>query len=284
MVAAVQRTQELDYYPCRYGNSRIVFRGPKRDLSQPYISVVGGSETFGRFVECPYPDLLEARLGVPVVNLGCLHAGLTAFQNDSTIIEVASGSVLTVVQVVGAHNMSNRFYRVHPRRNDRFLVASDQLQERFPGVDFTEFHFTRHLLQTLSDADPEAFSAVVRELRTAWTHRMLSLLGRIRGPKLLLWMSDRPLAQDAVSPTDADPLFVDRRLVEAVAGEVEAVVEVSPDGSEPAASLAGKIYDDPDRAAAGILPGPKFHADVAAKLEVAIFDLVGQDVYARRAV
>lgn len=32
----------LTYAPCRYGMSRILFRGPKRRLDTPYVAFVGG--------------------------------------------------------------------------------------------------------------------------------------------------------------------------------------------------------------------------------------------------
>ncbi len=58
---------------------------------------------------------------------------------------------MTVIQVMGAHNMSNRFYAVHPRRNDRFLRASlGCCKTIYPEVDFTEFNFTRHMLTALA--------------------------------------------------------------------------------------------------------------------------------------
>jgi hypothetical protein len=56
---------------------------------------------------------------------------------------------VTVVQVLAVQNLSNPYYTVHPRRNDRFLRASARLQNLYQDVDFTEFHFTRHMLQTL---------------------------------------------------------------------------------------------------------------------------------------
>ena len=33
---------------CRYGNSRLFFRGPKGNLSGRYHAFIGGTETFGK--------------------------------------------------------------------------------------------------------------------------------------------------------------------------------------------------------------------------------------------
>ena len=133
----------LDYFPCRYGASRLVFRGPRRDLSLPYVSVLGGTETYGRYIADPYPTLVEVGQGLSLVNLGLQNAGLDAYLKDPDILAVASAARVAVVQVMGAQNLSNRFYAVHPRRNDRFLHPTPLLQRMFETIDFTEFHFTR---------------------------------------------------------------------------------------------------------------------------------------------
>ena len=50
----------LDYFPCRYGHSKLLFRGPRRKLDGAYCAVLGGSETYGKYVREPYPALIEA--------------------------------------------------------------------------------------------------------------------------------------------------------------------------------------------------------------------------------
>ncbi|HLQ19378.1 MAG TPA: DUF6473 family protein, partial [Tabrizicola sp.] len=113
----------LDYFPCRYGASKALFRGPQRDLSLPYVAMLGGSATFGKYVERPYPALVEAALGRPVANLGGLNAGPDFYLTDPAALDVAARAQVAVVQVTGAEALSNPFYTVHSRRNDRFLAA-----------------------------------------------------------------------------------------------------------------------------------------------------------------
>jgi len=84
-----------------------------------------------------------------VVNLGVLNAGLDVLSSDPAIVAALGQAEAAVLQITSAHNMTNRFYKVHPRRNDRFLKASSVLRTIYPEVDFTEFHFTRHLLSHL---------------------------------------------------------------------------------------------------------------------------------------
>lgn len=73
-------------------------------------------------------------------------------------------------------NLSNRFYAVHPRRNDRFVAARAPLRALFPEVDFTHFAFTGHALGTLAATCPERFAELRRDLNAAWLRRMERLL------------------------------------------------------------------------------------------------------------
>ena len=205
----------LDYFPCRYGKSKLLFRGPKRKLDQEYVAYLGGTKTYGKFIETPYSDIVEELTGVMSVNLGCVNAGIDVYAHDQAVLDVCHNAELTVVQVLGAQNMSNRFYSVHPRRNDRFVRASTLLQTIYREVDFTEYNFTRHLLTGLKTLSPDRFEIVRRELKDAWVARMKNLLGQIDGKKLLVWLSEyapEDENEDIEHQGDA-PLFVDREML-----------------------------------------------------------------------
>jgi hypothetical protein len=175
----------LDYFPCHYGKSKLMFRGPRQNIEVPYCAVLGGTETYGKFVPRPFVAMVEDISGHQMINLGCMNAGPDVYLNDPDILRIVSRAELAVVQVMGAQNLSNRFYAVHPRRNDRFLRASSWLKSLYRDVDFTEFHFTRHMVQTLQEVSADRFEVVVTELRENWVARMLDLLARIRSPALL---------------------------------------------------------------------------------------------------
>lgn len=262
----------LDYAPCRYGQSRLVFRGPERDLDRPYCAVIGGTETYGKFVADPFAARVEAETGLPMVNLGYLNAGIDAFVNDGAVLEVAAGARLTVVQALGAQNMSNRFYVVHPRRNDRFLRASRMLKTLYPGVDFTAFNFTGHMLSMLRTEAPELFPLVVTELQMAWQARMCLLAERVPGPKLLL------IAAGAV-PDDpvlgAAPIFVTEPMVAAVAPHFDRVVRVEVSAEARARGAEGMVVSDLEAPAAEMMPGPAVHREIAAALAPAVAELAG---------
>ncbi len=265
MAYAYPGEESLDYMPCRYGRSRLMFRGPKRSLKGRYAVMLGGIETYGRYIPRPYPALLEAGLGLPVVNLGCPNAGPDAWVGDPSVMEIVERAVLTVVQVPGAADMTNRLYAVHPRRNDRFLRASDVLQAIYRGVDFTDFNFTRHMLRSLHEAGPERFALVTEELRAAWSARMATLLERIPGRVVLLWMGDAAPGPRRDVPA-GEPLLVDRAMLEAAGELADATVVAVTSARARAQGVAGMVFPALAEPAARGLPGVLAHEEAAAAL------------------
>ena len=258
----------LDYYPCRYAESKLLFRGPKRKLDNPYVAVLGGTETYGKFIKTPYGALIEDALDETVVNLGCVNAGIDVFLNDRAVIDICARARVTVVELPGAQNLSNRFYAVHPRRNDRFLRASNLLKTIYREVDFTEFNFTRHLLGTLRKVSADKFAMIEQELREAWVARMKTLVSRIGGKVVLLWMSDRyPEEADPRGINGSDPLFVDRAMVNEVLPLAAEVVEVKIAPEEIAEGLDEMVFTDLEAPAAREMLGPVAHGQVARALE-----------------
>ena len=255
----------LDYVLCRYGKSRNMFRGPQKRLDRPFIAVLGGTEAYGKFVEQPFPELLEKQLGVTIVNFGVANAGLDMHLNDPVILQACNDAALTVIQITGAQNMSNRFYTVHPRRNDRFVKASKVMQSIWPEVDFADIHFTRHLLTALSASGPERFDKLRQELAEAWVARMRGLIRECGGRVILLWMSDRRPQDPSEIGGDTGPLFVDRAMLEALRGDVIGIVEAVSDKPYREVGTDGMRFSPLDRMAAESLPGPAMHT-VAADL------------------
>jgi hypothetical protein len=261
----------IDYHHCRYKQSKIQFRGPKRQARKGAIALIGGTETYGKFVERPFSELLEASTGMPAVNLGAVNAGIDVFLNEDAIFEICDETDYAVVQVMGAQNMSNRFYSVHPRRNDRFLKASVLLQTIYREVDFTEFAFTRHLLGTLKKVSPEKFSTVEAELKAAWSARMELFLSRLKTPKkILLWVSDRPPEMKGLSNSfGGEPLFIDKKMIDGLRSHVDHVVQVTVSRSM-ARNTDGMKFPPLEESAAIKIIGPDVHAMVADQLAATI--------------
>ena len=178
-------------------------------------------------------------------------------------MKIAAGAHVTVVQVLGAHNMSNRYYSVHPRRNDRFIAPSKLLCSIYPEVDFAEFHFTRHLLEALKQVSPTRFAMVVRELQQAWIARMTLLLGRMTGPCVLLHLSPEKPTRDMGARARAGPLFVTKAMVSQVSRLAAGVVYVTPSHAAMSEGTAGMVFPAIEKERALQLPGVRAHQEIA---------------------
>lgn len=275
MVYAFPGAGALDYFACHYGTSRLLFRGPQRPTDGDFIACLGGTETYGKYIPLPFATLLEGSLGVPVVNMGCANAGPDVYLAEEGVTELAARACAVVVQICGAQNLTNRYYAVHPRRNDRFLGATALLRSLFRDIDFTEFSFTRHMLTSLQAASPDRFEVVAEELRAAWVARMRLLLSRLPGPVVLLWMADGP----PPPPTRrADlghaPLLVDAEMVAALKPHASLILEALPSDEARASGTEGMAFGPLEGPAAAHLPGPRHHAEAARRLAAVLKPLL----------
>ncbi|MDF1728472.1 MAG: DUF6473 family protein [Sulfitobacter sp.] len=258
----------LDYLPCRYGTSKLLFRGPRRSLEGPFMAFIGGTETYGKFVPRPFPRLIEESIGTVCVNFGQVNAGIDVFAKDPVIMDAAAKAEVTVIQILGAQNMTNRFYTVHPRRNDRFINTSALLQTIYREVDFADFHFTKHLLQHLYTVSANRFETVRQELQQAWLARMRLMLKQIRGHAILLWSGDGP-PPDRVTQSDGigpDPLFITSDMMEEIRPYAAALIEFSPSVAARGEGTAGMHFTDLEAPAAAEVLGPRSHAELAEVL------------------
>jgi hypothetical protein len=257
----------LDYSPCSYAGSRILFRGPKADLREPFVACLGGSETYGKFIPTPFPDLLEEMLDLQVANFGCVNAGPEVFVREATLLETVSQAAACVVQITGAQNLTNRYYSVHPRRNDRFTGPTPLLRTLFRQVDFTEFSFTRHMIHMLQGHSADRFEVLAEELRSAWVARMKGLLGQLRCPTVLLWLADTPPPNPGKrADLSGEPMLVDREMVAAVKPLATTYVEMVPSAAARAKGAEGMAFGPLEAPAAARLPGPAVHYELAKRL------------------
>jgi len=263
----------LDYFPCRYGMSKLLFRGPRRRLDGSYVAFLGGIETYGKFVEMPFPALVECETGIKSVNLGCVNAGIDAYATDKNLVDICAKADVTVIQMMGAQNMSNRFYAVHPRRNDRFLRASSLLQSIFGEVDFTDFNFTRHMLTVLSEVAPEKFLMVQTELKDAWVARMQALIQQVEGKVILLWLAGHAPVEDQGIGT-SDPMFIDRKMINSLSASVSDVIEIVAMPQERQEGLNEMVFAPLEQPAAEDMLGPVVHRRAAMELARSIKALV----------
>ncbi len=174
---------------------------------------------------------LERALGIPVQTLGALNAGPDYYLARPGDLGLIARARAAVVQLVGADRLSNPFYTVHPRRNDRFLAATPALTRLFPMVDLTEIHFTRHLLMVLEASDPDRFATVRAALQTTWTARMRQLFGYLPAVRVLLALPE--------GAGQTGPNLVTRGMLDDVAPEVSVVITGQP-GEAPVPDLIAR--------------------------------------------
>jgi hypothetical protein len=228
-------------------------------LDRPYIAFLGGTEVFGRFVKTPLSDIGESLLEMPCVNLGAVNAGLDTFATDKALLRLAGRAEMTVVQVLGAQNISNDYYRVHPRRNDRFLQAMPALKELFPEVDYTEYHFNKHLLSSLQALSAERFTLVRQHLQDTWVDRMTQMIEGLKGRVVLLWLR---YDLTGASAFGHEPVLVERSMIQALEDRIQGLVEMDVAPAGLVDDFDGMLLGDLDLPAAQHMLGPREQARI----------------------
>ncbi len=225
----------------------------------------GGDETFGRFVDRPFPAILEEKLDRRCVNLGSLFSGVDALCGDKGLNDLMNRAKLCILQMPCVLGQSNHFYRVHPRRNDRFLAPAPDLIDLYPEVDFTDIHFVCHLMNRLQSYQDARFDAVAEELRRNWVRQLCDLLRGLETPVILLGL--RVLRQnDSGSAGEAAAVTVTDHMLDAVrpfsAGRVEVSARVSGQSDE----LEDMLFGTLQQPMAEHMMGPAAHKAVAEAL------------------
>lgn len=253
-----------DVFRCRYGTSKLMFRGPRRNLDSPYVAFLGGNETYGKHVQAPFVAMLDGKVDKNCVNLGVSGAGLDAFATDPEVLKLAGNADQVFLQILGAQNLSNRFYRVHPRRNDRFLEASPLLTEIYRDVDFTDFNFVKHMLGTLQNLSSKQFKAVQDEIQQAWLSRMKLIIQTINNDDVvLLWLR----YHDNDDLLGSEPLAITGAMIDQLRPSVSGVVEIPVVPSRLSSEVDQMTFGQMQAPAAAHLIGPSTHRRIAEILK-----------------
>ncbi|MDG1971221.1 MAG: DUF6473 family protein [Paracoccaceae bacterium] len=273
----------IDYDTYNWGRLNQVYRGPKPDFDQPYIACLGAAQTFGRYVNNPFPAQLADMLGVPVANLGTAGAGPGFFLRDSMALEAASNAELCVIQVMSARSLSNRMFQVRPKKNAQLSAVSKALSDLFPHVDFETFSYAHNMLNQIAEEDPAKFIEVERELKTAWDARTRLMLESIHTKKILFWFSERapneePRNNDKTSMLKY-PHYVDQAMLDAVTPFVDKVVYcISNEGMPQSLLIDGEaVLQSPFGMPVTEIryyPSPEMHQQAAEVLARPVYDLL----------
>lgn len=222
----------IDYRLYRFGTGQLRFRGPCPDLNEGYVVIVGGATAFGPGARRPFAYAITQQLPFPVLNLGYPASGPDLYLSDP-VLQVAIAKARAMVLVPPcALSLTNRLYRVHPRRNDRVIEFGEAMRQRCAGFDLENIVFVGHLARTLSEVDPVTFSELVAEVKAAWVARMSSLMRLSAGRTVLLWAARHPPA-DVLMPVidqlQRHPPLVDQQMMDTIAVDAARVVECVTD-------------------------------------------------------
>ena len=261
---AVKEAGEIDLY--RFGRSQQVFRGPKPSLRNPYVTFIGGSETFGKFVTAPFPKLIQKSVRKTCVNWGTPGAGPGFFLKDPILLDACSSADACVIQVMDAVPMSNRMYSVFPRRNQRLRSVSEALKSLYPQIDFTQFKYVSAMIRKLKVEDESSWKVVEAELKSAWMARMLELLEDIDSKKVLLWLK----------PSGNDPSngLISEEMISVVSKKVDRIVRVDVPEKTGSRTLLGGMSKETGWMTRAI------HDKVAVQLTPVLEALMNDDIKA----
>jgi len=253
-----------------------IYRGPQVDLSRPFIAFVGAAQTFGRFVEAPFPAILSQRLGMPALNLGVGGAGPRHFLAPR-YLALLNKAEAVVLQVLSGRSASNSMFNNSAGGG---LVGESPLGSAPMRAE--EF-----LARAAQNSSRSEFAALIEEMRADYVASYLSLFDAVTAPKILLWLSKRKPAYEEdyenlpQGVLGEFPHLVNERVVAEIAARCEAYVEcVSSEGlpqklwrsSHPidGAALRGEMLVN------RYYPSPQMHAEAADLLEAPCRALLGR--------
>lgn len=152
------------------------FRGSEPDLSQPYAVCLGSAHTFGRYVNRPYPEILQSNLNMQVLNLGRPAGHPCAYSTSDEIIDLINGSKFCVVQVFSARFSANS--EVWYSGFNHFMYG----KEKIPTMRYWKGKLSKKNKNTRQ---------IIRESLNTYVEDMKEMFDKINVPIILFWFSKR---------------------------------------------------------------------------------------------
>ena len=188
------------------------------------VFVWARADTFGGKVPDPFSAMLEREMCMPNLNLGAQHSGAGFYTEDDAIHEIIENAQGVFIEALSIVNQSNPFYRVHPRRNDRFVTALRLLYDLFPETDFDECHFTNHLITKLITIDAARADIVFRTLQDEWMRNLTIMRARWRTKTVVHWYKKPQISHPEFEFSVADLIGLSPELYSAVSQVQDQVV------------------------------------------------------------
>ena len=167
-----------------YDFQNLELRGPKSDKNK-YISYIGGAQTFGRYCQEPFPNILGNKLNIGTLNFGRGGVGPNYFLKNETIINAINQTELVVVQVISGRSVNNSVF-FSPNDNSYGIRLID-------NKEMKAIHIFKDLIigKDIRGRDINFIKNLVEETRQNYLDGMIAMLQKIKVPKILLWFSVR---------------------------------------------------------------------------------------------
>lgn len=207
--------QDRHYYLIEYDPSPapglgFLCRGPVPEQNAPYIAFVGASQTFGAFVQTPFPQRTAENLDAQAFNLGRGGAGPSFFSRHDAALDVVRKADAVVVQAMAARMEGNsRMESVEGRA----LVHFQDGGETLPMDCDTAWR------RIVEQETPDRVLELVAESRRSWLSAMRTIAEAAQGPSVLVWFSERTPdyevnLRDQYALFNAFPHLVDRAMID----------------------------------------------------------------------
>jgi hypothetical protein len=165
-----------------YSGKELIVRGPKPKSFKKnnYFTCVGAAQTFGRFCQQPYPNLLSEQLGLPVLNLG--FGGVSAdffWQDNPKLLDYLNNAKFVIIQVMSGRSQDNSVFK-----NCRGYYVTKVADE-------TKINWVDAYQELIDHNDRQFVEKIIAETRQNWVNSYLQFLQKIQVPKILFWFSRR---------------------------------------------------------------------------------------------
>ncbi|MBK8978311.1 MAG: hypothetical protein IPM29_20605 [Planctomycetes bacterium] len=249
-------------------------RGPVVDLSRPFVAFLGAAQTFGRFCERPFPDLVGDALGMPALNMAVGGAG-PRFYRRPAYLDVLRRASLVVVQILSGRSASNSRWETLEggiRGRDRVTGEIGRLEPLFDEL--------------LATRPREEVARLVQETRDDYASEFAALLDDIGPRTVLFWFASRTPDYREGYASKADlmggfPQLVNRSVLDAIRPHAGGYAEcISSRGLPQRLWRADAPVEGTRRHDDGFLynhyyPSAEMHEDAAAALVPACRGLLG---------
>jgi hypothetical protein len=240
------------------------FRGPLTRGPEA-IAWLGAAQTFGRYVDDPFPAIVGRRIGRGTLNLGGAGPSPEYYLRHPELLDEANRCPVVVVQVMSARGIDNSSFRSAEGRVGGVRTDTGAPTESVHVIDAL---FAR--------GDTDGARRLLRESQQAWVERTLGLLGALHRRTVLLYVSfDEPpddVVVDGRVLRKGFPQLVDAAMVRSVAPSADRFVSVVSRAGIPHAvrDARGTIVRVNE-----YYPGPEIHELVADALTPVVEDLLG---------